>query len=319
MNTQKYKVATQCGLLAEADRSLYKDKNGNYKDTVSRSNIDFTKSDMNYNLCPHPQYSQKQIKEYIEKITHKTMRKDAVWGSTIITIPKDYDGDVRTFFEAAYDGLKEIYNITDDDIISSWVHVQDEASSHMHLYYIPRYREQGKEGVSWSKVMPREMYRKQHQMLEQYINQQPYFIKHKVRLLNGATLGIGDINKLSRADKIAHQQRLEQQEQELQAKLKEFIKTQYKPLQLRCNELEHRCKTLQELYSKLLGWIELKLPTINKIAKKEKKYEIASDKVKNMTEAMLKSELGKASVIDKSLDRIWDDFKEDYREQIKSL
>ena len=315
MNTQKYKVATQCGLLREADRSLYRDENGAYKDTVSRSNIDFSKSNMNYNLCPHKQYTQKQIKEYIEKITGKTMRKDAVWGSTIISQPKDYDGDSRTFFATAYEGLKEIYQLTDDDIISAYCHTDEGGSFHCHLYFIPHWRDQDKEGVAWGRVMPRSMYQKQHKLLEEYINQQPYFANngYKVRLLNGETLGIGDVNKLSRADKIAHQKRVQATEEELTRIKAEFVRNELQPLRERYN-------TLKRLYNNLLDWIYKKLPKVKELATKTEHKSIVQG-VQKLHTSLYMDDLDQAILDDKALDKKWSFFASEYEDKlhIKSL
>lgn len=319
MNTQKYKM-NNSGLLAEADRSLYRDKQGKYKDTASRSLIDFDKSHMNYNLCPHPQYNKQQIKHYIENITHKTMRKDAVlFGSTIITLPKDYEGDSRKFFEASYKALKEVYGLEDSDIVCSWVHM-DETSQHNHFYFIPHYRTKEKEGVSWEKVVPRSMYKMQHKRIEEYINQQPYFVNngYKVNLRNGETLGIGDVNKLEKADKKAHKKRLEAQENELKEIKLNYIKNEIKPLESQITALQDEFNTLKSLYKSLVAWVNERLPKLEKLLNKALVKD-TTHKVNDLRIELNKFNIKKAKAIDDELEQQWEEFKEDFFLKEKTL
>lgn len=198
MNTEKMHMSNN-GLLAEADRSLYEDKTKTgedgkkvYKDTVSKSIIDFGKTHLNYNLCPHEQYKPWEIKAIHEKIRGKRMPKNAVaWGSTIITMPKDYTGDKRAFFECAYKNLKKMYGLKDEDVVSAYVHM-DESTPHMHFYFLPIKHEEEKDRVSWETVMPRWMYKTQHEKLQKVMSED---LGEEVHLLNGETLGI-DVSKM---------------------------------------------------------------------------------------------------------------------------
>ena len=180
MHTEKYGMGN-CGLLLEADRSLYKDR-----DTVSKSIIDHEKSHLNYNLCPHGQYKPWELKAIHEKIRGKKMRKDAVaFGITVITKPQDYKGDSRDFFKTAYEGLKDTYGLTDEDVISSYVHM-DESNEHMHFIFLPVMHEKEKNRMSWESVMSRRMYKTQHNILQKYMSEK---LGEEVHLLNGKTLG----------------------------------------------------------------------------------------------------------------------------------
>ena len=180
MHTEKYGMGN-CGLLLEADRSLYKNA-----DTTSKSIIDHDKTHLNYNLCPHEQYKAWEIKSIHEKIRGKKMRKDAVaFGITVITKPQDYKGDSRDFFKTAYEGLKDTYGLTDEDVISSYVHM-DESSEHMHFIFLPVMHEKEKNRMSWESVMSRRMYKTQHNILQKYMSEK---LGEEVHLLNGKTLG----------------------------------------------------------------------------------------------------------------------------------
>lgn len=198
MNTKKFGMGN-CGLFSEADRTMYIDKatgeykQTNQKDTVSKSIIDFTKTHLNYNLCPHEQYRGWEVKAINEKIRGKKMPKNAVaWGSTIISLPKDYDGDPRTFFETSYEGMKKMYGLKDEDVVSAYVHM-DESTPHMHFYFVPVVHEAEKERVSWDKVMPRKMYKSQHEVLQRYMREK--IPDATINLLNGETIGI-DVSKM---------------------------------------------------------------------------------------------------------------------------
>lgn len=217
MNTQKYKIVGCCGLLSESNRSMYKDK-----DTVSKSLIDKNKTSLNYNMAPND-YKQTEIYDRVRRILGRKPRKDAVMGSTIITLPKDYKGDTYDFFMTAYEGLKSIYKIQDEDVISSYVHL-DETTPHMHFYFIPHQREYNEQGdltgesCSWDKTVPRATYKAQHKKLEEYFKQNG----REAHLLNGNTLGI-NLSKMTAEEKKrnmllkAENKRLESDIERLQA------------------------------------------------------------------------------------------------------
>lgn len=211
MNTQKYKMSNN-GLFGEADRSIYEDKTQTgedgkkvYKDTVSKSIIDFSKTHLNYNLCPHEQYKGWELKEIHEKIRGKKMPKNGVaWGSTVISLPKDYEGDARAFFESAYKNLKKLYKLKDEDIVSAYVHM-DESTPHMHFYFIPVVHEEDRDRISWETVMPRKMYQSQHEKLQKMMTEE---LETEVNLLNGETLGI-DMTKMDAKQRKASMKLLE--------------------------------------------------------------------------------------------------------------
>lgn len=184
MNVEKYRV-TNCGLLAEADRTMY-DK----KDTVSHSIIDPTRTHLNYNLCPHPQYTRDQIRAKNEAIRGKKLASNSIaWASAVLTLPKDYTGDKREFFECAYEQLKKLYHIKDEDIISAYVHM-DETSPHMHFYYIPVWRDKNNidivKGVNFNKIMSKTMYQTQHPKLKKAMED---VLHRECNIQNDETLG----------------------------------------------------------------------------------------------------------------------------------
>lgn len=211
MNTQKYNSGNS-GLLRETDRSMYKKK-----DVVSHSLIDKEKTHLNYNLCSHPQYTKDQITQLQEKIRKKKMPKNGVFfGSTIITLPKDYKGDTQEFFRVAYEEMKKMYNLKEEDIVSAYVHM-DESTPHMHFYFIPVARKE-KESISWDDVVPRKVYRTQHKILSGEMSKA---LQCEVNLLNGETLG-KDVSHMTAEERKASLE-LEKKKKEVEQAKEELI------------------------------------------------------------------------------------------------
>lgn len=257
MNTKKWKVGNH-GLLSEADRTMYANK-----DTVSRSIIDRERTHLNYNLCPHEQYTMGQIKDINRKIRGKELAKNAIaWGSTVITVPQDYEGDLQAFFKTAYDGLQKLYKLKDEDIISAYVHM-DETTPHMHFYFIPvAHRE--KDCVNWNKVMPKWMYDTQHQVLQRYMEDK---LHTPVNIRNGNTKGI-DLSKMT-ADEKQLSMRVEKLRKDVSSlrKRKNVLMQEaeevYKPLERLQQAIQHLLQQLLALKPKerekekdLFDWLE---------------------------------------------------------------
>lgn len=237
MNTQKYGIGN-CGLLWEVDRSMYKNK-----DTASKSLIDHSKSHLNYNLCPHKQYTKDEILKKQEDIRGKKIRKDGVFfGSTILTLPKDFQGDGKAFFESAYKNLKKLYGLKDEDVVSAYVHL-DETSPHMHFYFIPIKHEQEKDVVSWDKVFPRKMYQAQHKLLKKEMEKD---LGLECNLLNGETLGI-NLTEMNKEDKKVSMQ-LANKKEELAFTKEEVITVQIQKEELK-QDITNLTKEVKDLKS----------------------------------------------------------------------
>lgn len=210
MHTQNYHKGNS-GLLNEYNRKMYKKM-----DSESKGLIDHTKTHLNYNLCPHEQYKPREITKIQEKIRGKKFAKNGnLFGTTIITLPKDYEGDVEKFFESAYKGLKKIYNLKDEDIVSAYVHM-DETTPHMHFCFIPINHLEDKDVVSWEKLMTKDMFKTQHSKLSKIMEED---LGQKVSILNGETLGI-DVTKMTKENKILSMENAQLQEE------KENLETQ---------------------------------------------------------------------------------------------
>ena len=220
-----------CGLLNEYDRSMY-----SKVDSTSKGLIDKEKTKYNYNLCSHKQYKPKEIEEIQTRIRGKKFAKNGnLFGTTILTLPKDYTGDTKAFFESAYKNLKKLYNLKEEDVVSAFVHM-DETTPHMHFCFIPVKHEQEKDIVSWEKVMTKTMFNTQHKILTKLMEED---LQTKVNLLNGETLGI-DVTKMTKENKLLSMENVQLKKENDQ------IKEEIISYQLYKNDLEKDNISLQQ-------------------------------------------------------------------------
>lgn len=235
MHSQNYHKGNS-GLLNEYDRSMY-----GKTDSTSKGLIDKNRTHLNYNLCSHSQYKPKEIVAIQEKIRGKKFAKNGnFFGTTIISLPKDYTGDTREFFESAYKNLKKLYGLKEEDIVSSYVHM-DETTPHMHFCFIPVKHLEEKEVVSWEKVMTKSMFNTQHTKLSKMMEKD---LGVEVSILNGKTLGV-DITKMTKENKLLSMENTQLKEEK--ATLEETKTT----LEIANNELQNENTKLQATNDKL--------------------------------------------------------------------
>ncbi len=169
MHTDKYQISSVAKVLSEADRSMYENHDGEY-DRVSKSLIDFERTPYNYNLSEN-NLSYSDVKKLNEQWRGcKISATDITMFGTVITYPRDalppemqglvgkelfdaiharpeVEKEVNRFFKEAYDGLKKIYGLEEEDVCSAWVHM-DETTPHMQFYAIPHVRLEKTEEIS---------------------------------------------------------------------------------------------------------------------------------------------------------------------------
>lgn len=166
MHNTKRKIGN-CGLLHEANRTLYMDENGEYIEGMSHSKIDFKRTQYNYNLSEND-YTREDIISLNEKWRGCKLneKKDNAMCDIVITLPQDFSmpgheilttlvgkermeyilshDDVKaavdTFMVEGKKSLMKLYGLSEEDIVSAWVHY-DESNPHCHLYYIPHVHE----------------------------------------------------------------------------------------------------------------------------------------------------------------------------------
>lgn len=109
-------------------------KHDERKFTDKRENIDKSLSCNNYNLEPrHDPWQFVKDKIAMSKNTGgRVNTRTIACCSCVVTLPKDFDGDERLFFETAKKHLDGVFGR--DNCISAWVHY-DEPESRPHLHY----------------------------------------------------------------------------------------------------------------------------------------------------------------------------------------
>ncbi len=140
---QQYSLPQICGLFDEAMRTIpgY-DKYDPSKEV--KALIDYEKTKDNYaikiNDCMRHKKDEKnksrKLRQLLEEKTGRTARKDAVACSIIFTMPEDYEGDPKKFFEAASKALMIAAGIKEDDVLYAVVHM-DESQPHIHFAFLP--------------------------------------------------------------------------------------------------------------------------------------------------------------------------------------
>ena len=100
-----------------------------------RENVDPERSWQNYDLRERADQLG-FVRDRIEGLHLKRRpRKDAVRVvDCVVTMPRDYHGDQRVFFEAVADTLDEMFG--SENAVGAWVHL-DEATPHLHYSFVP--------------------------------------------------------------------------------------------------------------------------------------------------------------------------------------
>lgn len=155
-------------------------------DGVKRSNekIDNSRTHLNYSLHPHSERPMDFINRRTSEV--RCMKRDdvVVAGSWVVTLPKEYKGDERRFFEETYRFLADRYG--EKNVISAWVH-NDETTPHLHFKFVPVVEGKKGEKVCMKECCPRSDYKTFHTDLETYLCEHLGISKEQLGVLNGAT------------------------------------------------------------------------------------------------------------------------------------
>lgn len=155
------------------------------EDGVNRSNekIDKSRTHLNYNLATHGENPIDRINRRTSEV--KCLKRDNVnvMCSWMLTLPKDFDGDEKAFFEEGYRFMVNRYG--EENVISAWVH-RDETTPHMHFKFVPVV--DGKKGkkVSAKECCNRQDLRTFHIDLKEHLENA---LQCPCNVLNGATAG----------------------------------------------------------------------------------------------------------------------------------
>lgn len=151
------------------------------KHTREGKHIDKTKTPLNYNLQENRADPWQFVKDKIVMSKKKGFRfnsRSVACVSCIITLPKDFRGDERLFFEKSKAFLDSVFGA--DNCISAWVH-KDEQNPHLHYKFCPI----TKEGqFNAKKLINRKFLQRFHPRLEEELFK---VFGYAVGIENGAT------------------------------------------------------------------------------------------------------------------------------------
>lgn len=241
MHVAKYTACGVANLIAHFERAH------NESRSYDNQNIDKDKTHLNYNLAEdgNGKTGYQKYKDRLDSVYHINRADINTMVSIVVTLPKDYDGDPRTFFK----DCKEFFDLRygADNCIGAYVHY-DEVSRHMHYLSIPVVpnKDYGKEGktskdykyrVNAKKVISKTELQRLHPDLQAFLRQkQP---NRTINIINGEVAK----NKGNRTVNELKAQEIERKAQELQAKEKE-ITAKDKELSAQSAQLD---KDLQDL------------------------------------------------------------------------
>lgn len=150
--------------------------------------IDHLKSDYNYNLAPKRCIDDfAYYKQRLSQVKCQNRADIKALCSWIVTLPKqDFsESEERNFFKAAYNFMTKRYG--EENVISSWVHKDENGQPHMHFAFIPICvdRKKGIEKVSAKEVITRSDLRVIHKEMSDYMER---VFGYDMGILNGSTV-----------------------------------------------------------------------------------------------------------------------------------
>ena len=161
-------------------------RNNGKERNYSNKEIDKEKSHLNYNLAPDRGNEVDFINNRIDEVKHINRADVVKMADWVITLPKDYEGNERDFFQAIYNSLESRYGR--ENVISAYVHM-DETTPHMHFAFVPICHSIDKQGQEVEKLSAKEVLTRNdlqhiHKDIEREVSHQ---LGHEIHLLTGKT------------------------------------------------------------------------------------------------------------------------------------
>lgn len=149
----------------------------------SNEEIDVERSHLNYNLAEsiQPLNHNDFIKQRLSEVKCIKRADVNIMASWCVTLPKDYQGDERAFFESAFSFMADKYGAK--NVISAYVH-NDEKTPHLHFKFMPIVEDKGIEKVCFDKCVTRKDYKSFHKELKAHLEND---LGIPCNILNGAT------------------------------------------------------------------------------------------------------------------------------------
>lgn len=187
-HVKKFTKGSSTRIIGHCERE--KDENGEYLKYRTGSNIDPTKTKDNHSfrLKGKAENGHERLQEILDN-TYCMNRSDVnVMADWIITLPKDFKGNKRKFFEECSKFVVERYG--KDSFIGGYVH-NDEGQPHIHCCFVPRVYDEkkGRYKVCAKEVIDKNDLDTFHTDLETYLLDKG--IVEKGQILSGVTKETG--------------------------------------------------------------------------------------------------------------------------------
>ncbi len=223
------------------------------KHTRDGEHIDKTKTAENYNLSEvvDPWQFVKDKIAMSKNSGGRVNSRTVTMVSCVITLPKDFKGDERLFFEECKKYLDGIFGA--DNCASAWVH-KDEKQPHLHCKYTPVIKDGDRLQFNAKKIVNRDFLRAFHAKLEKHLAD---VFGHPVGIINGATTqGNQTIKQLKALSEVTA--RIDSARQDLDNLLDEYNEEvdAFNSLLDEVENLQNRVKKLRDISQRLENHIK---------------------------------------------------------------
>lgn len=159
----------------KAEKNAINDHNTRTRENHSNKNIDKEKTEQNYYIYERENYKQ-YAEDRIEQSQHLTRANIIHQIGFVIHLPKDYDGDERTFFQNTHDFNKQYFG--EENCLYSVIH-KDEKGVHMHSAFLPITEDNR---LCAKQILNREFLQHYHEHLQEHLRQKDP--QHTINILS---------------------------------------------------------------------------------------------------------------------------------------
>lgn len=223
------------------------------KHTRDGEHIDKERTALNYNLCTvsDPWQTVKNKLAESKQTGARINSRTVALVSCVITLPKDFKGNERQFFEECKKYLDKLFGA--ENCVSAVVHM-DEKTPHLHYKFCPIVKEGDVLKFNAKTLISRNFLRSFHKDLEKHLAE---IFKGPVGIVNGATSqGNQTIKQLKALSEVTA--RLDSARKDLDNLLDEYNEEvdAFNKLLDEVDELQHRAKKLRDISQRLEAHIK---------------------------------------------------------------
>lgn len=192
-----------------------------------RANVDPELTHLNYTMVTQNRENDHLTdKEFIEKrcneCEYRKTKQTVKMVDVVITVPKDYKGDIDKFFECCFCMMAKRYG--EKNVVGGFVHMDEkDARPHMHFSFVPVYYDHEKniDRLNAKNVVNRQDLRTFHKDLQKELDRE----KIPARVENGATKDLREQLEQERAKSEFYEREM-QLTREQQARLNKYLEQQ---------------------------------------------------------------------------------------------